>query len=280
MKLTRVEQIINEEVRVAFDSGEKYFKQGNYQQSMDYYKKILEYDENSEIANNAKDEIQKAQDALNHLKKGEELMRAKNFAEAILQFDYVLALNRDDPRAQEQRREAMVILARESQRVKQEALAQLQQKNYAKAVALLNVVARTDRDDADARAKLKMIQEQVINRLAVNYEKGLALYNAGNFPAAVQAFSVVREINPNYKDVAKLFRRAAEQISQRQQRQVVVQRANNTAQVQTLFYQGIEFYRQNKLREAIGVWSRILAIDPGNARAQQYIQRAKFRLGG
>jgi tetratricopeptide (TPR) repeat protein len=45
------------------------------------------------------------------------------------------------------------------------------------------------------------------------------------------------------------------------------------------FYkEGLQFYRQQKLREAIEKWNAVLEIDPHHRKAQEYIQKSKKLL--
>lgn len=277
LKLTRVDQIISQEIRNSFKQGETHFNEGRYDEAIKAYKRILDYEqEGSELANTAKDELQRSEDALKARQKGDEFFSQKNYAEAIAQFEYIIAINRKDAYAMERRREAMVELSRQAQKIKRDAITLLEQKNYARAITLLGIVVRADPDDREAKAKLEQAKQEAQIALEQNYNMGIRAFNAQNWKVSVDAFNVVRAIDPNYKETNKFYRRALDNYN-RIQAQSSAQRQG---ELQGLFYQGITLYRQNKLREAIAVWNRILAVDPGNERARQYIQRARFRLGG
>jgi tetratricopeptide (TPR) repeat protein len=277
LKLTRVNQLISQEVRNSFREGENSFSEGKYDDAIKSYKKILDYeDEGTEIANNAKDELQRAEDALEARKKGDALLEKRNFSEAISQYEYLIAINKKDKYAEEKRREAIVALSREAQRIKQEGISFLNQRNYARAITLLGIVVRVDPDDNEAKSKLAQAQQEARASLEQNYDRGIRAYNAQNWQSSIDAFNIVRSIDPNYKETNKFYRRALEN----QNRITSQADGQRQGQLQALFYQGISLYRQNKLREAIEVWNRILAVDPSNAQARQYIQRARFRLGG
>jgi hypothetical protein len=43
-------------------------------------------------------------------------------------------------------------------------------------------------------------------------------------------------------------------------------------------YQGLDFYSKGSLSAAIRVWSRGLALDPGNEKLQRYIKKAEFEI--
>ncbi len=276
LKLTRVEQQISREVRLSFKKAERAFNDGNYAVAIKEYKKILNYEQESELANTAKDELQRSEDALKNRKKGDEYMDKRNYIEAITQFEYLLAINSRDKYAQEKRRQAMVALSRRIRRIKTDAVTFLRRRNYAKAIALLKIVVKFDKDDREAAARLAQAEREAKITVARNYARGVRAYNVRNWKAALAAFNVVRGINPTYKQTNKFYRRALENYN----RITAKRNAAKRGQLQALFYQGITLYRQNKLRAAIAVWRRILAVDPGNAKARQYIQRAKFRLGG
>ena len=48
--------------------------------------------------------------------------------------------------------------------------------------------------------------------------------------------------------------------------------------VETYMYQGLDFYSKGSLSAAIRVWSRGLALEPGNEKLQRYIKKAEFEI--
>ena len=45
-----------------------------------------------------------------------------------------------------------------------------------------------------------------------------------------------------------------------------------------LFAKGINFYKAEKYRDAITQWNKVLAINPNDQKANDYIKRAKTKL--
>lgn len=52
----------------------------------------------------------------------------------------------------------------------------------------------------------------------------------------------------------------------------------NADKVRSLYYQGVDLYVNNHIREAIAVWKELLAIDPAHADARRDIERAQAKL--
>jgi hypothetical protein len=48
--------------------------------------------------------------------------------------------------------------------------------------------------------------------------------------------------------------------------------------VEAYLYQGLDFYSKGSLSAAIRVWSKGLALDPGNDKLQRYIYKAEVEI--
>lgn len=52
----------------------------------------------------------------------------------------------------------------------------------------------------------------------------------------------------------------------------------NADQVKSLYYQGVDFYVNNNIKQAIATWEKLLALDPNHEDARKNIARAKTKL--
>lgn len=94
------------------------------------------------------------------------------------------------------------------------------------------------------------------NRLEEMHKKyagGLNLYNKGDFEYAIRTLEPVWLWNPNYEQVASYL-------------------------TQSLRLSGLEFYAEQRYLAAIDRWEKALAVDPGNAKVERYLTRARQEL--
>jgi len=87
------------------------------------------------------------------------------------------------------------------------------------------------------------------------YNEAAKLYTAGKMSEAAAKFKKLYEKNPNYRDISKKLN-------------------------DSLLYAGIIYYRNNELQSAINTWEQLLHFFPNSSSAQDYITRAKNKLGG
>ena len=85
------------------------------------------------------------------------------------------------------------------------------------------------------------------------YGGGRNFCNKGDFENAIRTLEPVWLWDPGYEEVASYLTRA-------------------------LLFSGLEFYAEQRYPVAIDRWERALAVDPGNAKAERYLSRARQEL--
>ena len=86
--------------------------------------------------------------------------------------------------------------------------------------------------------------------LEPNYNKAMKYFNAGNFDKAIEVFLEVWRLDPDFHDVAALLSKA-------------------------YLLLGMTAYSDGDYTEAIRLWEKVLAIDPGNSKARRYLTRVR-----
>jgi tetratricopeptide (TPR) repeat protein len=105
---------------------------------------------------------------------------------------------------------------------------------------------------------------------ALHYFQGIKDYLAKQYKQALVEFETVAKVDPNYLDL---------QIYLARTRQMAGGQTYAMSEAeQTLYYQGIDLYLDNKFAEAIVAWKSILAREPHNILAIRNIEEAESRL--
>lgn len=86
--------------------------------------------------------------------------------------------------------------------------------------------------------------------------------DARQYPESVQTLNQLARLQPDYEDVPVLLRQARTRI------------------IEQHYTQGVRYYREEKLKEAIAEWRLVLEMDPSNANARRNIDQAEKLLRG
>jgi tetratricopeptide (TPR) repeat protein len=85
---------------------------------------------------------------------------------------------------------------------------------------------------------------------------------ARQYVDSIQSLTQLTRLQPDYENAPALLRQA------------------RTRVVEQHYTQGVRYYREEKLREAIAEWRVVLEMDPGNANARRNIDQAEKLLRG
>jgi len=86
--------------------------------------------------------------------------------------------------------------------------------------------------------------------------------DARQYPESIQTLNQLARLQPDYEDVPVLLRQARTRI------------------IEQHYTQGVRYYREEKLKEAIAEWRLVLEMDPSNANARRNIDQAEKLLRG
>ncbi|MGH7343137.1 MAG: LysM peptidoglycan-binding domain-containing protein, partial [Candidatus Rokuibacteriota bacterium] len=105
-------------------------------------------------------------------------------------------------------------------------------------------------------------REGVTLKKLVLYRQGKAQLDQKNYVASYRTLNTLARLQPDYEDVPKLLQQTRGRI------------------VDQHYQQGIRFYRDEKLPEAIAEWKQVLDIEPQHANAKKNIEHAERLLKG
>ena len=94
------------------------------------------------------------------------------------------------------------------------------------------------------------------------YGQAKSQIEARQYPESIQSLTLLARLQPDYEDAPTLLKQA------------------RTRLVDQHYTQGVRFYREEKLKEAIAEWRVVLEMDPTNANARRNIDQAERLLRG
>ena len=94
------------------------------------------------------------------------------------------------------------------------------------------------------------------------YGQAKSQMEARQYPESIQNLTLLTRLQPDYEDASALLKQA------------------RTRLVEQHYTQGVRFYREEKLKEAISEWRVVLEMDPGHANARRNIDQAERLLRG
>jgi cytochrome c-type biogenesis protein CcmH/NrfG len=122
-------------------------------------------------------------------------------------------------------------------------------------------------DPNNALVKKSLFMVQV--RKGKKLEEAIELFERGDKNKAKEVFQEVLGVDPNNKKANDYIKKLT---GKQSQAQVDAEKAK------ALYYEGVRFYLEGKIREAIEKWKECLAQDPNNFNAQNDIKKAEVKL--
>jgi tetratricopeptide (TPR) repeat protein len=94
------------------------------------------------------------------------------------------------------------------------------------------------------------------------YGQAKSQMQARQYGESLQSLTQLARLQPDYEDTPALLRQARARL------------------IEQHYTQGVRYYREEKLKEAIAEWRVVLEMDPGNANARRNIDQAEKLLRG
>ena len=105
-------------------------------------------------------------------------------------------------------------------------------------------------------------QEGLTLKKRALYGQAKSQIGARQYGESIQSLNQLARLQPDYEDAPALLRQA------------------RTRVIEQHYTQGVRYYREEKLRQAIAEWRVVLEMDPGNANARRNIDQAEKLLRG
>ena len=151
-----------------------------------------------------------------------------------------------------------------------EAKNALKKKDLAKARTAFRKAKAVAPSNAEATNGLNQVNNQIADKVAKAITKAKKALDDDKKSVAKNALDEALKLDPNSSEAKELYAKA----SGGNENKAV----KNQEKIKQLYYQGVDLYVNNKIKEAISVWEELLTLDKDNVDAQKNIARAKAKL--
>ncbi|MFN4245111.1 MAG: tetratricopeptide repeat protein [Brevinematia bacterium] len=255
------------------DEGDRLYNSGNYDGAYDKYNYLVRISPDNELYKLKLNNVQRIKEGMN---KVSNLIRASDkidsYIEAMEIVDQLISLNSADENLKLLKDGVLEKLVSFISFLKIRADEFIKNNEYRKAINLLEVVLKSDPNDADAKSKISLVKSKLQERIDKNLSAGTKAYDSGNYKEAIRLLSLVLEDDPTNV----VARRLKDQATAKYNEIVSKDRDKLQREITSYMSKGVEEYRKGNVDSAIKYWQMVLELDPDNEQAKRYIARAKL----
>ncbi len=276
--------------------GEEYFEEERYLDAMVEYRQVLlqdaynnrarvmidsseallqkEFDERqSSAVQQALDKDRAESDrafVTEHFEKGRNYLQNNQFTEALIEFNIALERDPDNETIINAINTTERRISEETSRLIQQGRREFQAGNYSEALRLLGDARILGGDDAEIQREIATLAERI--RLTENIQRGLELFDIGEFQQALSIFEEALNVDPDNELVRQYYERAKIETAGDQEKM--------SPEAEKRYLQGVDKFLLGKYGEAIEIWEKILQDYPYNKKVLTAIRGARERLKG
>lgn len=200
--------------------------------------------------------------------KGRLYLDKKQYTEALIEFN--LALERDpnnqtvlDAIQTTQRR-----LNEELRGLIQKGRVEFENENYSEALRLFTEARLLSPDDPAVLKEIETLVERT--KIQENIQKGLMLYDIGQYNDALEIFGQVLQSDPNNEFIKQYYDRTKLETSGKTEEMDAVTKRK--------YLEGVDKFLLGKYQEAIKIWEEILESNPDNKKVLEALNGARERM--
>jgi len=131
------------------------------------------------------------------------------------------------------------------------------------------------KEEEERRRKLeeqKRKQQKIVEML----KNAKEYYSNEEYKKAYDLCKDILKLDPKNMEAKKIFKDAEREVKKREE----IRRKAIAKAVEKYYKQGLVYYTQEKYKDAILEWKKVLELDPNNERALKNIKAAQMKLGG
>ncbi|HED12035.1 MAG TPA: PorV/PorQ family protein [Caldithrix abyssi] len=203
-----------------------------------------------------------------HFEKGRLLLDKKQFVEAMIEFN--IALERD-PENQILKNSIATTKRRISEEVGSlvaKSREQFKNQNYAEALRLLGDARLLGADNSQLQNEIETLATRI--RVQENIQKGLMLYDAGEYQQSLDILSKALELDPQNELIRQYYEKS--------KLETISGQDEMDPETEKKYLRGVESFLNGNYREAIQIWEEILKDHPYNKRVLKGISNARERM--
>ena len=148
------------------------------------------------------------------------------------------------------------------------ARSEFEQQNYSEALRLLSEARLLSRDDSQVKKEVDTLVERV--KLQENIQKGLLLYDIGQYEDALKIFEDVLSEDPTNQFIQQYYTRS--------KIEALAETEPMDPETERKYLEGIDRFLVGKYQEAITIWEEILKDHPYNKKVLEAVSSAQERI--
>ena len=200
--------------------------------------------------------------------RGRLYLEQKQFTKALIEFN--LALERDPAN------ETILAAVQTTNRRQNEEIGslvrkgrqELQNENYSEALRLFSEAQLLNPDDPNVLKEVGTLVERT--KIQENIQKGLMLYDIGEFNEALDVFGQILKTDPNNEFIKQYYDRS--------KIETIDDSGEMAPAVKRKYLEGVDKFLIGKYQEAITIWEEILKTDPYNKKVLEALNGARERI--
>jgi tetratricopeptide (TPR) repeat protein len=203
---------IDAEVSEKLQAANRAFERGDYSQASDLGKQILDLAPKHEDANNLMQRINQinSRRAEDYVRRGLDYFDAKDWNNAVEEFDKALNSDPKNRLAEQKRQEALS--QSDIQQLFAQAQAQYNRNQFLKAIEFYKTILARDPQNVTALARLNECQRQLDSQVDKYFKRGLNLFIADDYEGAIEELDKALGINPRHKQSLEYKQKAQQSL--------------------------------------------------------------------
>lgn len=203
-----------------------------------------------------------------HFDRGRSLLDQKQFVEAMIEFNIALERNPQNQILQNSIATTQRRIAQEVNSIIQKSRDEFQNQNYSEALRLIGDARLLGGTDGQLQNEIETLASRI--KLQENIQKGLLLYDVGNYDDALKVLEEALTLDPQNSLVKQYLERTRIETSTQQEEM--------DPETEKKFLKGVNSFLGGRYTEAIEIWEEILQKQPYNKRVLESISNARERL--
>ena len=145
---------------------------------------------------------------------------------------------------------------------------ELENQNYSESLRLLSEARLLSGDDPQVKKEVDTLVQRV--KLQENIQKGILLYDIGQYEDALNIFESILEEDPSNPLIQQYYTKS--------KIDAMAEKEKMDPETERRYLEGVDRFLLGKYQEALQIWERILEDHPYNKKVLEAIKGAKDRL--
>jgi tetratricopeptide (TPR) repeat protein len=203
-----------------------------------------------------------------HFEKGRLFLDKNQFTESLIEFNLALERAPEDATMVSAVSTTQRRLQEEINRLVSQGRQQFQNGDYSEAMRLLTDARVLGGDNPAIQTEIETLIRRV--KIQDNIQKGLSLFEIGEYDTAIQMFDEALKVNPDEELARQYLERSRLESQSREEKM--------DPETERRYLEGMDRFVKGKYQDAITIWQEILDKHPYNRKVLKAVKGARERL--